>query len=285
MALQFAPQLAFHGFDTHAKPKWQMVPFGGQRVLTVTGAAGLDLRVLDPAVVDARQTMVGGVATLTLRGVKPGKTAVEWIKPGVSAKPATRGFRLDISVKRERQVRTAFFYVDDGRKQKTVRKIADLPDLVLQANTILLLQANVLIVQRSAATLPVKLNLGKVVRFSAHLTGAPDKIPIAQHEWDDLLKLRDKAANLNVFFVKEYEDDNTPFVDSAEAGTLAGEKMCVFEDSLGHPDHEVLAHEAVHALGVSGHVPDATYLMAVGDKGIGRFISRAQSNKINPSGT
>ena len=49
-----------------------------------------------------------------------------------------------------------------------------------------------------------------MVRFSSHLEGPPDNVAPAQHEWDDLLALADTTADFNVFFVKEYEQDNTP---------------------------------------------------------------------------
>jgi len=169
--------------------------------------------------------------------------------------------------------------------QKTTRRITDLDPLIAKVNAILGPQANVTIMRKSAAALPVAQNLGRVVRFSRHLEGPPDNVDPAQHEWDVLKALGDAAADFNVFFVVEYEDDNTPFHDDTEGGTLASDKMCIFEDEQSHGSAVALAHEAVHNLGIAGHDPADNHLMATGRHGIGRFITKDQANTINPSGT
>ena len=107
--------------------------------------------------------------------------------------------------------------MDDGRVQKTARSIADLNGLITRTNTILDRQANVEIVRKSAAALAIAQNLGSVVRFSAHLPG----VAAAEHEWDDIVRHADAAADFNVYFVKEYEQNNTPSVDNVRAGTIA----------------------------------------------------------------
>jgi hypothetical protein len=285
MTIGFAPRLAFHGFAQFVTPKWQMVPVGGERRLRLTGVGALVPRVADSTILTAVQTKTGANVELVLTGVKAGLTNIEWVPTLATAGPVAPGFKLDVSVKEKKDVSTAFFYVDDGHVQKTRRRIADLDRLLIRANAILTPQANVEIVRRSAAALPVAQNLGDVVRFSTHLTGPPDNVPIAQHEWDDLLALKDAAADYNVFFVKEYEDDTTPYSDLADAGTLAADKMTIFEDDNGHDEALELAHEAVHALGVDPHESNAIFLMATGASGIGRLLTRTQSDIINPSGT
>ena len=124
--------------------------------------------------------------------------------------PASPGFRLDVSVKDEKRVSTAFFYVDDGHVQKTRRRVADLDTMLVRVNRILTPQANVVIAKRSAAALPVAKNRGRVVRFAQHLTGPPNNVPAAEDDSADLVALRDASADFNVFFVKEYEQDMTP---------------------------------------------------------------------------
>ena len=173
-----------------------------------------------------------------------------------------------------------------ARSRKTKRKIEDLDKLIAATNVILTPQANVIIKRKSAAPLPIAQDLGRVVRFvGSSLRGPPHNVPAAEHEWDILKAAGDATADYNVFFVKEYEQDRSPNHDDADAAALADDKMCVFEDNLGHPASEVLAHETVHALGVHEHSASSHYLMAKGGRGIGRFIDRAQANVINPSGT
>ena len=285
MAVTFSPRLAFHGFDRSVSPDWQMVPVGATRVLTVAGARGLVPRVRDTAALDAVQSTRGGTTTLTLTGKAAGRTWVEWVPSLTSVGAVQTGFTLEVSVKDEKKIRTAFHYVDDGRRQVTRRRIADLNAMITAANAILTPQANVTIERKSAAALPIAQDLGRVVRFSSHLTGPPHNVPIAQHEWDDMVALADATADFNVFFVREYEDDTTPFSDLADAGTLASDKTCVFEDRLGHAAGRVLAHETMHLLGFSGHSASRRHLIATGEHGLGRIINRDQANTINPSGT
>ena len=283
MAITFSPKLASHGFDRSVSPKWQMVPVSGARVLTLAGAGGLVPRVRDTAVLDAVQATRGGTTTLTLTGKAAGRTWVEWVPSPTSVGAVQTGFTFEVSVKDEKKIRTAFHYIDDGRRQVTRRKIADLNAMIAAANAILNPQANITIERKSAAALPIAQNLGRVVRFSSDLTGPPDNVPIAQHEWDDIVAHKDATADFNVFFVREYEQDNTPLVDNTEAGTIAAEKCCIFEDRLAYSAGETLAHETGHLLGFSGHSTRRRHLMI--GAGSGRFIPRDLANLINTSGT
>jgi hypothetical protein len=285
MAIAFAPRLAFHGFAQFVTPKWQMVPVGGVRRLKLSGVGTMVLRVRDPSIVTAVQVKSAAGIELTLTGVKAGLTSVEWVANAEFAGPVAPGFQLDVSVKTKKDISTAFFYVDDGHVQKTRRRPADIDALIVRVNAILTPQANVAIVKRSAAALAVAQNLGKVVRFASHLTGPPDNVPAAEDEWDDLLALRDAAADFNVFFVKQYEQDNTPRQDNTEAGTIAADRMCIFEDNVSSDTARTLAHETVHGLGVHGHENNAIFLMATGASGLGRLLTRTQSDLINTSGT
>jgi hypothetical protein len=285
MAIAFAPRLAFHGFAQFVTPKWQMVPVGDVRRLKLSGVGTMVPRVRDPSIVTAVQVKSAAGIELTLTGVKAGLTSVEWVANAEFAGPVAPGFQLDVSVKTKKDISTAFFYVDDGHVQKTRRRPADIDALIVRVNAILTPQANVAVIKRSAAALAVAQNLGRVVRFASHLTGPPDNMAAAEHEWDDLLALRDAAADFNVFFVKEYEQDGLTVADGADAGTIASDKMCIFEDNQGNDTAAALAHETVHALGVSPHEASNIFLMATGARGVGRLLTRTQSDIINTSGT
>ena len=286
MPITFSPKVAFHGFDRTAA--WQTVPVNGERVLTITGHGTRVPRVRsDKAnVLTAVQTVSGAVTQLKLTGGNTaGKAFVDWVPSATFAGTLEVGFTLEVSVKAVKEINTAFHYVNDGKVQVTARRIADLDPLIVATNVILCPQANVIIKRKSAAPLAMAQDLGAVVKFAAHLTGPPDNVPAAEDEWDDFKAKRDTTADFNVFFVKEYEQDNTPATDNVDAGTIASDKMCIFEDNIGHPVDEEFAHETVHVLGVSAHSAGNTFLMATGASGIGRFIDRAQANTINPSGT
>jgi hypothetical protein len=289
MSIRFSPQVMAQGFDNFSTPKWQMVPMtGGVRVLEISGHGKLVPRVRAAAdVLTAVQTASGSKTILTLTGGKnAGKAFVEWVPDLKFVGAVDTAFTLEVSVKALKTINTAFHYVDDGRKQKTKRQIADLDAMIAGANLILTPQANLKLARKSAAALPIAQNLGDVVRFSSHLTGPPDNVPIAQHEWDDLFAKVDATADFNVFFVKEFEIDATPYIDdSAEAGTVATDKMCIFEDRVIRPASEVLAHETVHLLGIGDHSSNNWHLIASGATRKGRWINRDQANTVNPSGT
>ena len=285
MSMVFVPRITVSGFDNYTSPKWQMVPEGGERVLTISGYGTRVLR-FDSTIVNAVQTVTGKTTTLTLTGKKPGRTSLEWVPSADFVGAAETGFTLEVSVKKMAEVHTAFHYVNDGRQQVTNRRIADLDGMIAVANSLLTTQANVKIFRKSAAVLPIAQDLGRVVRFvGADLTGAPHNVPAAQDEWDDLLAKVDATADFNVFFVKSYEQDETPGIDDTRAGTIASDKMCIFEDNLNVAPSEVLAHETVHLLGIGDHSTDNWHLIASGATRKGRWINKAQANIINKSGT
>ena len=293
MGMSFAPRVALNGFDRSADPPWQMVPVEGQRVLTISGHGNLFMRVNSPNLkVEVTKSGRNTVLTLT-GGESPTWATVEWVSdlsplpgPYRLRRRAEPGFSLAVSVKAPRIINTAFHYVDDGRRQKTNRRIADLDRLIEGANRILTPQANVILKRKSAAPLAVAHDLGRVVRsVPSALRGAPHNVPAAEHEWDILKALGDAAADFNVFFVREYEQDTTPNRDDAEAAAESPGKMCIFEDNIVRPPGEVLAHETVHALGVYDHSTNRYHLISSGATRLGRFINRVQANIINPSGT
>ena len=279
MTIRFRETVADHGLDISVNPAWQMVPVGGSRTLTLTGASGLMPRVRDPQVLVAVTVPAprGAPWMLILTGVREGLTSVEWVASVDFAGPVQQGFTLHVSVKRQQIVNTAFHYVSDGRRQITRRRIGDIDALVAGVNAILTPQANVRMVKKSAAPLNIAQNLGRVVRFSSDIRG----VAAAQHEWDDVTASADRTADFNVFFVREYEQDRSPLHDDAEAGTIAADKSCIFEDRTVQPAAETLAHETVHLLGVAGHSRLRGNLMSRR----GAHLTKAQINQINTSGT
>jgi hypothetical protein len=270
------------GFDPSVSPNWQMVPVGGMRLLVVTGSAGLipRIRSANPRTTPLTVTTSGlpGIVLLTLSGISAGRAWVEWVPSASFAGPVTNDSQLEISVKAQKPIRTAFHYVSDGRRQVTNRRIADLDAMITGANAILTPQANVKLMRKSAAALPIAKNLGRVVQFSSHIPG----VPAWQHEWDDVTAGADATADFNVFFVHEYEQTRTPLIDETRAGTIAAEKNCLLEDDIASAP-ETLAHETLHLLGID-HSPTTSHLIASGAIRTGQFISRDQANAINQSG-
>lgn len=268
MATHFTEIQQNDGFDSFATPNWQMVPVGGSKMVLVWDATSLNIHSSDSGIATVRVSRFLGLTHLTITGVRAGNCQIR-----VGLGPLFDAV-LDVAVKTKKTVRTAFHYVDDGRVQKTARRIADLNDLITAANRILLPQANIEISRHRAAVLPIAQNLRQVVRFSSHLPG----VAARQHEWDIVTGHADRTADFNVFFVKEYEQDRTPLRDDTEAGTLGG--SCIFEDNTVDPAGLVLAHELLHHLGVD-HTNNRRDLMFDGSPS-GSFIPKDHANTANP---
>lgn len=283
MAIRYAPYIALGGFDNAAAPKFQMVPKGRRRWLNVFGYGRLRPRVRDTSIATVDFRRHGAGHRIVIRGIKAGTTHIEWVAGAAAAGPVPVADTLEVCVKEELRIDTAFHYMRDNARHRTRRRIADLDGLIAGANHILDTQANARIYRKSARTARVAADLGGVVRFvGATLQGAPHNVAAAEHEWDDVTAFADAAADFNVFFVWEYEQDATPGVDNANAGTLAGEKNCLLEDRTGHSSR-TLAHETVHLLGHVGHVATAGNLMGP-TTALSRSLNRQQIRMINTSG-
>ena len=294
MAVRYTPNLVNHGFDRSASPAFQMVPANGTRVLTVHGSHGLEPTVIEvdplhPVLTIAKLGSGSHVRLALTAGWTAGVAFVAWARPGATTSGLGNDFLLEVSVKVNKPVHAHFHYVDDGKRQVTRRNPDDLEKLIADANAILTAQANVTIHQMGGSgKLEVTQDLGRVVRrVSDKLAGPPHHVDRAEDEWDDLRKLGNATADLNVFFVREFEADQHPNRDDAEAGTIRAHKMIILEDSTSAPAGTVLAHEVGHALGIKGHPPGTNprFLMATGRRGTGRFLPKTQINKINKSGT
>jgi len=267
------------GFDATATPPWQMVPLGFWREVGLTESAGLALSSTNPAVATAEFAR-DNPASLARSGQS--KVIVHGHKKGSAVIEARRGTtvvcQLEVGVKAPKIVKVAFNFVKDTAGHKTTRSLASVDNLVKTMNSIYTPQTYITIVKRTARWVQVRKNLGKVVRYSAHLSG----VAAGQHEWDDVIALRDAAAHWNVFFVWEYEQDATPFVDHTDAGNLAGN--CLFEDKAGVEVGETLAHELGHYLGVADFYDAAQqdWLMYGYTDVRGRFIPKNHANIMNP---
>ncbi|QDG76883.1 hypothetical protein [Labrenzia sp. PHM005] len=281
MPISYARQQTLQGFDSSVTPNWQMVPVGGQRTLTVTGHGTLVPRVNPTNIANVALNNSGGSARLVITGRVAGKGHIEWVPNLDHTGTVAAANKLELSVKAERRIQTAFHYIKDNAGHTTNRNRSDLNTLITGVNAILTTQANVTMVRKSAAVAEVAQNLGAVVRFSSHLEG----VAASEHEWDDVTALADSTADFNVFFVWQYEQDATPAVNNTRAGTIASEKNCLMEDTMSSPHAETLAHETVHLLGIADHSAAHQHLIASGAHRNGQLISKSQANTINPSGT
>ncbi|MDQ6433047.1 hypothetical protein RB623_03150 [Mesorhizobium sp. LHD-90] len=284
MAISYARFPGHWGFDAGVSPPWQMVPVGGMRFLMVSGTFGLIPRLHIPSGSAASLTVTESFAAtyslLKLKGIRAGKAFIDWAPPGTSlSDPFASEGTLEVSVKAQKVVGTAFHYVEAGRRQTTARRISDLEGMIQGANDVLTPQANVKLESTSAKILNMRQRLGKVVHDASDL----DK-PWKRDEWEIVTRNADPSADFNVFFVREFEDDATPRADRTDAATRWWELNCIIEDDTRHDASEVLAHETIHLLRL-GHSTKAAHLSAPGYLRTGTTITRDQANIINRSGT
>jgi len=227
-----------------------MVPVLGVRYVILRGGAGLTVTSTDPTTATVAEVAAGALPAgerapsvpadrfFKIAGVKKGNTSLE-AKLGAAAAAAS----LDLGVKDKKTVNIAFNFVKDNAGHSTRRVPASVDNWVKGIHYIFFGQSNIEIKKKAASWVTVPQNLGAVVRFSAHIPG----VPAAEHEWAVVTALGDATADMNIFLVWEYEQDNTPLTDNTDAGTLANN--CIFEDQAGSQLAETFAHEIGHYLG------------------------------------
>jgi hypothetical protein len=281
---EFVRAFRIQGFDKYASPRWQMVPAGGVRYVilrdgagfTVTSRSGATCTVAEVMEADLpkddRQPFEAGDRFFQLSGKAHGSTMID-------AKSGPVTVTLEASVKDRKTVKVKLNFVKDTAGHKTTRVPADVVSQFQIARWMYREQLNVNLESLGTKWVEISKDLGTVVRFSTHLAAVPPD----EHEWDDVTAKGDAGADLNVFFVWEYEQDETPAADDTNAGTLDGN--CIFEDDIGPgiPAWRTLAHEIGHHLGASDHY-DTTkkYELMYGRSNRGIHIPKAHADTMNP---
>ncbi|MBI3680100.1 MAG: hypothetical protein HY235_06855 [Acidobacteria bacterium] len=283
---EFVSAFRIQGFDRHAAPsRWQMVPTTGVRYVILRQGAGLTVSSRNTGIctveevrdadlpADDRQPFAVGDRFFRLRGKAHGSTFID-AKSGAAVTVS-----LEASVKNLKTVKVKFNFVRDNAAHKTIRVPADVNRQFATACWMYREQLNVKLESLGTRWVDVAQNLGAVVRFSSHLAG----VPAAEHEWGVVTALRDAAADLNVFFVWEYEQDLTPATDDTNAGTMGGN--CIFEDDIGAgiPMWRTLSHEIGHHLGVDDHYDAAKkYELMYGRSDRGIHVPKGHADIMNP---
>ena len=283
---EFTRAFRIQGFDRFPAPRWQMVPKDGVRYVILRNGAGLTVTSRDtgkctvrevqeremPA--EDRQPFERGDRFFRLCGVAHGSAIID-AKTGAGAVDVS----LEASVKNAKRVKVKFNLVRDNASHRTRRDSAAVNREFAIARWMYREQLNVKLESAGVRWVQVPQDLGDVVRFTTHIAS----VPAAEHEWDVVTALRDPVAELNVFFVWEYEQDNSPAIDHANAGTLDGN--CIFEDNIGDgvPMWRTLSHEIGHHLGVDDHYDDGRkYELMYGRSDRGIHIPKAHADTMNP---
>jgi hypothetical protein len=262
-----------------------MVPVGGERYVILRDGAGLTVTAQNPAVVriaevnlaslpvDNRRPIRANDRIFKIEGLTWGVTNIQ-VKNGAGAVVK----ELEVDTKNKKTVNITFNFVRDNAGHRTRRSTASVNRYVNAINYIYTAQTNIEIKLKLSRWVTVSQNLRRVVRFSSHIPG----VPASQHEWAAVTAQGDAAADMNIFFVWEYEQDNSPFTDQTDAGTLSDN--CIYEDRAGRQTAETLAHEIGHYLGCNDHYIAARRreLMYGITDARGIHIPKQDANTMNP---
>lgn len=235
------------GMDDTLSPKWQMVPEGGfKRIKVKNLKPGAEVRILDRDVATV-ESITGDV--VLIRGGRPGSTRLT-VRGSVDAEFVTT---LDIGVKRYREFPVYFNYVRNNLGQGSKYRRGAANEFLMGLNNIFLPQANIRIVSRGEREIS-KIN-GKAVNFNQryfvldnNLGGIPDSFQIFR--WADLIADSQGGPKAcNIFYVKEFEDDNDPHTRLFGEARGIGTGPLVVEDNPGLNRFQTLAHELAHVMG------------------------------------
>jgi hypothetical protein len=250
------------GFDRYHSPRWQMVPVDDVDVryvllrdgtgLTVTSQDKTTVDVTEVKIVDlpsqGRESFHAKDRFFKLHGIKKGATKI------VASGTGVPDVVLEVEAKDKKKVALGFNFVTDTaspRPHTTTRAPAATTEWLKRINFIYNGQANIFFRQTRAVGVTVEKDLGPVVRWAKGIPG----VPASEHEWDVVIAKGDSTADMNFFFVWEYEQGADPTVDGADAGTLGAN--CIFEDHAGSQVAESMAHEIGHFLGRPDHYVSA----------------------------
>lgn len=261
-AFQEHPQEQFAGYDDSTVPHWLVVPENGRRharVLPTPVAAQPAYVSNSPAVATVEPTADGVAVT----GVADGHTTVEAREGAVTL--AT----INVEVKRRLDHSVDFHFMSDSAvpPHATTRAAASADAQASTINRVWERQANVRFLRGTVDSPVIPGDLGGQVLWTATLP----------NEWDTVVAFR-TGADYNVFLVWEYEQDATPLVDDANAGTLDN---CTLLEDNECGDALTVAHEAGHFLNMA--MPHTAAGIMAGCGGADRRrVRKAIADLVNP---
>lgn len=261
-AFQEHPQEQFAGYDDSTAPHWMVVPENGRRharVLPTPVAAQPAYVSNSPAVATVEPTADGVAVT----GVADGHTTVDAREGAVTL--AT----INVEVKRRLDHSVDFHFMSDSAvpPNATTRAAASADALAATINRVWERQANVRFLRGTVDSPVIPGDLGGQVLWTATLP----------NEWDTVVAFR-TGADYNVFLVWEYEQDATPLVDDANAGTLDN---CTLLEDNECGDALTVAHEAGHFLNMA--MPHTAAGIMSGCGGADRRrVRKAIADLVNP---
>jgi hypothetical protein len=246
--------IPWQGFDKYSTPMWQMVPMNGKRYVCLRAGAGLTVSANDPSSLRVTEVTAAQLPGGDKDPIQAGDRFFKlegllWQTLLLQAKTAAGVVvaELEVDIKNKVEKKLAFNFVRDNAGHRTRRAVASAAAWLSGINWIYNGQTNIFFRQTVARNVVINQDLGPVVRFATGIAG----VPASEHEWDIVVATGDGTADMNFFFVWEYEQSALTVIDGTDAGTLGGN--CVFEDQAGSQIAETLCHEIGHFLNCDDH--------------------------------
>lgn len=275
MPFRFRPRRNNQGFDGYTMPETQIIPLGERRTVIAAGRDHLVPRMKGGGKVKLTFNPTWPKrwrGRLELEATAAGEETILWVPDPKSTASVPTGHQLKVCVLGQLQFRTSFHFVTDGpgdarERKHTIRKLKIVEDLIEGANRILQPQANIVLIEESAAPLKLDRELGPTIELS-------NKRPIGKRNWTHITNAGNKNAQLNVFLLWDINVDDVGAEDTIGAGR-AGDANVMIDDGSANP-HVTLAHEFLHVLG-RDHTENRTHLMAETYEDGGIFIPAKQA--------
>jgi hypothetical protein len=234
--VRFEPMRNLDGFDAGPFPS-QMVPVEGSKDVRVLNARGLRVDNFWPSVMEVkempRDSRFPGDRIFRLSG------RIEHVDSLSAWSPAgERLGQLSCQVRAKRKVTVTFNFVKDTAGHQTKRPMATVDALIEGLNDIYGLQANVAILKSHVREVKVARDLHRIV--------GPAGKSEANDELGSVTALRDSRADINVFFVWDFEFPGRQ--EHRSSGGSIGTNCLV--DDTAIDSIQVLAHEMGHSLGL-----------------------------------
>lgn len=283
---EFLRVFRVQGMDSHASPRFQMVPRGGTRYVALRGGRGANVISLNPTVCTVREVNQSVLPAddresgaspddryFRLDGAARGPALIQALGGSVALP-----LFLEVSVKERRRQIVSFTFISDNAHHSTQRPSAIVGSWMPTLNFIWRRQANVELVNHGVRHRTIGQDLGNQIMLPAGNLGTTGTTIAAAGE---------SGIDLNVFFVWEIQETGNPG-DVDAVGTIGtanggyGPGTIIFEDRAGQGQAISLAHEIGHHLGLrhGTHVQRDLMWPWTGQRGIN--LTKDDVNTANP---
>jgi hypothetical protein len=267
------------GFDDAESPRWQMVPEGRFREVSLLSGAGWTVSTLATHLIRVEEltTPTSPIRRFRIHGLAPGEAAVI-ANPG----NLLHATMLRVAVKPRKKLKVSLNFVFDEAGNGTRRPVASGSSAFAKARDVIKRQTNLRPeIVGVEPRLVVPGELGPLVCGDTWGSTAVERIAAAR-----FLTMQNFSADVHVFFVQNWERETHSCIrgmtgTDEKAATTYRQGWIFFQDDQSNFDGTCLAHEFLHFMGFWDHTSSSADLMYEYSMG-GEMIHRAEALVANP---